>query len=460
MAGVIDRRCYDNRHMFEYDEGALRDIAHTVLKFAREFGASDAVAELSESGGLSVNVRKGRIETIEQNRDKGLGITVYVGQRRGHASSTDFSAAALRETVKAAWEIARFTAEDPCAGLPEADLFARDPIDPRLFYEWPIDVDEAVRIAQRAERAAFDTSPAIRNSDGASVSVSHAHFVLANTRDFTGGYRHSRHTIACSPIARRGREMQRDYWYSSNCNPDRLADPQALGRYAAERALASLGAGRVATQRVPVLFEAPLACGLLGHFVQAASGGALYRRSTFLLDSLGQRVFPEHLDIVEDPFLPGEPGSAPFDSEGVATQRRKVVERGVVEGYFLSTYSACKLGMRTTGNAGGSHNLRFASRRTRPDDSLEAMLRKLGRGLFVTDLMGQGVNYVTGDYSRGASGFWVEDGRVVHPVEEITIAGNLREMFGGIAAIGADEITRGTKRTGSVLLAEMAVAGS
>ncbi len=446
--------------MFEYDEGALREIAHSVLAFAREFGATDASVEVSESSGLSVNVRKGRTETIEQNRDKGLGVTVHVGQRRGHASSTDFSAGALRETVKAAWDIARHTAEDPCAGLPEEDMLARNPRDPQVFHEWPIDVEQALLVAQRAEHAAFDTSPMIRNSDGASVSVSHAHFVLGNTRGFTGGYRHSRHTVACSPIARRGREMQRDDWYSSNCDPRRLAEPEALGRYAAERALSRLGARRVPTQRVPVLFEAPLACGLLGHFVQATSGGALYRKSTFLVDSLGQRIFPEHVDIVEDPFLPGELGSAPFDAEGVATQRRKVVERGVVEGYFLSTYSARKLGMRTTGNAGGSHNLRFASRATRAGDSLEEMLRKLGRGLFVTDLMGQGVNYVTGDYSRGASGFWVEDGRIVHPVEEITIAGNLRDMFGAIAAIGADEITRGTKRTGSVLLGEMAVAGS
>ncbi len=447
-------------NMFEYDQDALREIAHSVLAFAREFGASDASVDLSESSGLSVNVRKGRVETIEKNRDKGLGITVYVGQRRGHASSTDFSSDALRETVRAAWEIARFTAEDPCAGLPDPATLAVDPEDPQVFHPWTIDVDEAVRIAQRAERAAFDTSPAIRNSEGASVSVSHGHFVLANTRGFTGGYRHSRHSIACAPIARQGREMQRDDWYSSNCDPKRLADPEALGRYAAERALSRLRARRIATRRVPVLFEAPLACGLLGHFVQATSGGALYRRSTFLLDSLGKRVFPEHVDIVEDPFLPGEQGSAPFDGEGVATHRRKVVQRGVVEGYFLSTYSARKLGMQTTGNAGGSHNLAFASRETKAADSLEAMLARLGTGLFVTDLMGQGVNYVTGDYSRGASGFWVEDGRIVHPVEEVTIAGNLRDMFGGIVAIGADAITRGTKRTGSVLLESMAVAGA
>ncbi len=446
--------------MFEYDQARLREIADSVLAFAREFGASGAAVDVSENSGLSVNVRKGRIETIEQNRDKGLGVTIYSGQRLGHASSTDFSPGALRETVSAAWQIARFTAEDPCAGLPDRDELATEQPDLKVFHEWPITVDDAVAIAKRAERAAFDTSPSISNSEGASVSVSHGHFVAANSLGFVGGYRYSRHSIACAPIARRRGEMQRDDWYSSHCNPARLADPQALGRYAAERALARLHAKRLGTRRVPVLIEAPLACGLLGHLVQAISGGALYRRASFLLDSLGQELFPRHVDIVEDPYLLGESGSTPFDNEGVATRRRHVVEAGVLKGYFLSTYSARKLGMRTTGNAGGSHNLALASRATRRGDSLEAMLRKMGTGLFVTDLMGQGVNYVTGDYSRGASGFWVEGGKIRYPVEEITIAGNLRDMFRGIVAIGADEITRGTKRSGSVLIDEMAVAGS
>ena len=446
--------------MFEYDQARLREIADSVLAFAREFGASGAAVDVSENSGLSVNVRKGRIETIEQNRDKGLGVTIYSGQRLGHASSTDFSPGALRETVSAAWQIARFTAEDPCAGLPDRDELATEQPDLKVFHEWPITVDDAVAIARRAERAAFDTSPSISNSEGASVSVSHGHFVAANSLGFVGGYRYSRHSIACAPIARRRGEMQRDDWYSSHCNPARLADPQALGRYAAERALARLRAKRLGTRRVPVLIEAPLACGLLGHLVQATSGGALYRRASFLLDSLGQELFPRHVDIVEDPYLLGESGSTPFDNEGVATRRRHVVEAGVLKGYFLSTYSARKLGMRTTGNAGGSHNLALASRATRRGDSLEAMLRKMGTGLFVTDLMGQGVNYVTGDYSRGASGFWVEGGKIRYPVEEITIAANLRDMFRGIVAIGADEITRGTKRSGSVLIDEMAVAGS
>ena len=446
--------------MFEYDQARLREIAQAALGFAREFGATGAAVDVSENSGLSVNVRKGRIETIEQNRDKGLGVTVYSGQRMGHASSTDFSAAALRETVNAAWQIARFTAEDPCAGLPDPDTLATSQPDLKVFHEWPITVDDAVEIARRAERAAFDTSPAIANSEGASVTVSHGHFVAANSLGFAGGYRYSRHSIACAPIARRRGEMQRDDWYSSHCNPKRLADPEALGRYAAERALARLGARRLPTRRVPVLFEAPLACGLLGHFVQAASGGALYRNASFLVDSLGQALFPEHVDIVEDPHLIGESGSTPFDNEGVATRRRNVVEAGELKGYFVSTYSARMLGMRSTGTAGGSNNVRCGRRATRRGDSFGKMLAKLGTGLLVTDLMGQGVNYVTGDYSRGAGGFWVEGGKIRHPAEEITIAGNLREMFRGIVAIGADEITRGTKRSGSVLIDEMAVAGS
>jgi len=446
--------------MFEYDPARLGQLAAMALDRARAGGATGAAAEVSESSGLAVNVRRGKIETIEQTRDKGLGISVYIGTRRGHASTSDFSESSIAETVAAACAIARHTAEDPFAGLPDPDTLARDWRDPGVFHPWKISVDEAVEIALTAEAAAFAVSPAIRNSEGASVSVSHGQFVSANTLGFEGGYRYSRHSIAAAPIAQRGRDMQRDDWYSSHTNPRKLADPQALGRYAAERALARLGAKRLSTRRVPVLYEAPLACGLLGHFVQATSGGALYRKSSFLVDSLGQALFPEHIDIVEDPTLRGEAGSAPFDSEGVATQRRKVVDAGVLRGYFLSTYSARKLGMKTTGNAGGSHNLRLVSRLAKPQDSFEAMLKRLDTGLLVTDLMGQGVNYVTGDYSRGASGFWVEGGQIAYPVEEITIAGNLRQMFSDVVAVGADEITRGTKRTGSVLIGEMAIAGS
>jgi PmbA protein len=445
--------------MFEHEAARLHEIAAECLALARGMGASDASVEISESSGLSVNVRRGSVETIEQTRDKGVGITVHLGQRRGHASSSDFSSPALAQTVAAAYEIARHTGEDDCAGLPDADTLASEIPDLDLFHPWGISVDEAVALACRMEAAAFDTSPLIDNSDGASVNVSHGQFVLANTLGFAAGYPFSRHSLGCAPIARLGDTMQRDDWYSADIVPQRLADPVKIGRYAAERTLARLGARKIPTCKVPVLFEAPLATGLIGHFVQAVSGGSLYRRTSFLLDSLGKDVFAPHLDLVEDAHVPAEPGSAPFDSEGVRTGRRTVVAGGRLHGYFLSTYSARKLGMKTTGNAGGSHTLALTSRLTRQLDDLPAMLERLGTGLFVTDLMGQGVNGVTGDYSRGASGFWVEKGVIVHPVEEVTIAGNLADMFRGIVAVGSDVISRGGRRTGSILIDRMAVAG-
>ena len=430
-----------------------------MLDRSARLGATAASTDVSESSGLSVNVRKGRVETIEQTRDKGLGVTVHVGRRRGHASTSDFGEAAVEQTVRAAWEIARFTGEDPCAGLPDADTLARSPRDLALFHPWTIEAAEAIEIARAMEAAAFDVDRAIVNSEGAGVTISHGHFVSANSLGFVGGYPYSRHSIACAPIARRGKAMQRDDWSSAARAPSRLADPRAVGRYAAERALARLGAAKLSTRKVPVLFESPLACGLLGHFVQAASGGALYRKASFLVDALGTEVFAPHLDIDEDPHRPGEFGSAPFDDEGVSTAPRRVVDGGRLDGWFLSTYSARKLGMRTTGNAGGAHFLRLSSRLTRPRDDLRAMLRKLDTGLFVTELLGHGVNGVTGDYSRGASGYWVEGGEIRHPVEEITIAGNLREMFRSIVAVGADEVVRGSRRCGSVLIERMAVAG-
>ena len=445
--------------MFDYSTERLHEIASEALDAARRLGASDAAVDVSESAGLTVNVRMGQVETIEQTRDKGVGITVYIGKRRGHSSTSDFSSKSLHDAVDAAWQIARHTGEDDCAGLPDADTLATEIPDLDLFHPWDITVEQAIELAKQVEGAAFDTSPLIRNSEGASVSVSHGHFVAANSLGFRGGYPYSRHSVGCAPIAQRGRAMQRDDWYTASAVPARLADPVKLGRYAAERALSRLGSRRLSTRKVPVLFESPLACGLLGHFTQAASGGALYRRSSFLVDSLGRDIFAPHVDIVEDPAIPAEMGSSPFDSEGVAAVRRNVVSGGRLNGYFLSTYSARKLGMKTTGNAGGSHNLALTSRLTRQLDDLPAMLQRLGTGLFVTDLMGQGVNYVTGDYSRGASGFWVEGGRIAYPVEEITIASSLPQMFRGIVAVGSDVIQRGTKRAGSVLIDEMAVAG-
>jgi len=451
-----------------YSPEHLQQLAQDVLTHARQVGATDCADDVSEGSGLTVNVRKARVETIEQNRDKGIGVTVYLGGagksvRRGNASTSDFSPRALRETVEAAYNIARFTAEDDCAALPDDDQFERAPRDFDLYHPWDIDAEGAVELGQRAEAAAFAVSPLIRNSDGASISAQHSHFVSANSRGFSGGYAYSRHSLSVAPIAGRSARssdgMQRDDWYVSMRDPADLAAPEAVGTYAAQRALARLDARKLTTRTAPVLFEAPLATGLLGAFTQAVSGGALYRKTSFLVDSMGRSVFPDHVDIIDDPHIVKGMGSASFDEEGVRTQRRKVVDAGVVRGYFLSTYSARKLGTVSTGNAGGSHNLLLTSRKTRPSDDFRAMLAKLGTGLLVTELMGQGVNYLTGDYSRGASGFWVENGEIVYPVEEITIAGNLRDMFLDIASVGSDRIVRGNKQSGSVLIGSMTIAG-
>jgi len=450
---------------FSYSRSFFEGLVDHALAHAKKLGATDAGADASEGCGLSVNVRKGELETVERNRDKSLGVTVYVGRRRGNASTSDFSEAAVERTVQAAYDIARFTAEDPVAGLPDAaDIAPQESHrDLQLFHPWAVDSEEAARLALECEAAAFATHKRITNSEGAGVSAQQSHFFSAHTRGFRGGYASSRHSISVAPIASlpgRNGEMQRDAWYSSMRDARQLASPESVGRYAAERALSRLGSRKISTRECPVLFESPLAAGLLGGFVQAISGGALYRRSSFLLDSLGKQVFPKHIDIDEDPFLIGGKGSSPFDDEGVRVAPRKVVRQGKVQGYFLSTYSARKLGMQTTGNAGGSHNLTLTSRHTRPGDDLAAMLQKLGTGLFVIELMGQGVNYVTGDYSRGASGFWVENGQIAYPVHEITIAGNLQGMLRGIEAVGADAYTYGAKTVGSVLVNRMKVAGS
>jgi len=448
---------------FAFRREQFQQIVEDSLALARRMGASDAGAEVSEGVGLSVSVRKGELENVERNRDKSLGVSVYLGQRRGNASTSDFSAAALQQTVQAAYDIARFTAEDPVAGLPDAaDLAtpAQAARDLDLFHPWTIEPAQAAELARACEAAALAVDRRIANSEGAGVSAQQAHFWAGNSRGFRGGYDSSRHYLSVSPIAGKGRDMQRDAWYTSMRDATEMAAPEAVGRYAAERALARLHSRRVATAEVPVLFESTIAAGLLGAYVQATSGGALYRKATFLHDSLGKRVMPAHVDIVEDPFVLKGKGSAPFDDEGVLTRARKVLDAGVVQGYFLSSYSARKLGMKTTGHAGGSQNLLMTSRRTQPGDDLDAMLKKLGRGLFVTELMGQGVNYVTGDYSRGAAGFWVEGGRIVHPVHEITIAGNLRDMFRRIAAIGADVYNSGSKSVGSVLIERMKLAGA
>ncbi|MDO8720245.1 MAG: metalloprotease PmbA [Polaromonas sp.] len=445
---------------FSYHRDFFEGLVDKALAHAKKLGATNAAAEASEGSGLSVSVRKGELETVERNRDKSLGVTVYIGKKRGNAATSDFSKAAIEQTVKAAYDIARFTAEDETSGLPDEQDIAREHPELDLFHPWAITSEEAAQLALKCEAAALGTSRLITNSEGAGVSAQQSHFFSAHTQGFRGGYSASRHSISVAPIAGKGSQMQRDAWYSSMRDAADLASPEAVGRYAAERALARLKGRKIATTECPVLFESPLASGLLGGFVQAVSGGALYRKSTFLLDSLGKQAFRKHIDIFEDPHVLKGKGSAPFDEEGVKTSARKVVEAGRVEGYFLSTYSARKLGMRTTGNAGGSHNLTLTSRHTRAGDDLDAMLRKLGRGLFVTELMGQGVNYVTGDYSRGASGFWVENGQIAFPVEEITIAGNLKDMLMGIEAVGADAYNYGAKTVGSILVNRMKVAGS
>ncbi|TMI19526.1 MAG: metalloprotease PmbA, partial [Betaproteobacteria bacterium] len=396
---------------------------------------------------------------IEHNRDRSVGVSIYLGERpkvrRGHASTSDFSRAALEQTVDAALAIARHTAEDECAGLPDADLLAREQPDLDLFHPWDLSTEEAIETARRCEAAAFSVSKKIRNSEGATVAAHQSQFVFANSLGFVGGYPGSRHWISCSVIAEDKGLMQRDDWFSAARVPAKLAEPQALGRYAGSRAAARLGARKIATCKAPVLFEAPAALQLIGHFVSAVNGGNLYRKTSFLVDSLGRQVFSPLVRIDERPHEKQGMASTPFDEEGVATRSRAVVRDGVVEGYFLGSYSARKLGLKTTGNAGGHHNL--VVRSEGPD--FAGMLKKLQRGLLVTELMGQGVNLVTGDYSRGAAGYWVEGGEIRHPVEEITIAGNLKDMFRGIVAVGSDVLVRSGRSSGSILVENMTIAG-
>ena len=440
---------------FSYTKAQLQEIATDILKAARKRGASACELDVSEGFGQSVSVRMGAVDTIEYNRDKGVEITVYLGQRRGQASTSDFSRAALKSAVDAAVSIARFTAPDPCAGLADKASMARECPDLDLLHPWDIEVGDAITLARQCEEAAFAVDPSIRNSDGASISTHHSHFVSANSHGFMGEVASSRHGLSCAVIAGEGDAMQREYCYDSRRDAAELLSIEDVGRIAGERALARLGAKKIRTRQAPVIFEAPLAVGLLGNFVQAASGGALYRRSSFLLDSLGQQIFSPIINISERPHLKKAFGATWFDGDGVATHDREIVTDGILQGYFLSTYSARKLGLQTTGNAGGSHNLRVKA----GEDDLDALLRKMDKGLLVTELLGHGINYVTGDYSRGAVGFWVEKGKIKHPVQEITIAGNLRDMFRNIVAVGNDALARGAKHCGSVLIENMKIAG-
>jgi PmbA protein len=441
--------------VFTHSNDQLEQIARDVLDYARANGATAAETEASEGVGQGVTVRRGEVETIEYNRDKGVGVSVYIGQQRGHASTSDFSAKALRDTVDAALSIARLTASDEFAGLADADLLARRFPQLDLYHPWEIDVEQAIELARACEDAAFTADARVSNSEGASVSVQQSHFAYGNSNGFLGGYPSSRHSIVCAVIAGKDEAMQRDDWYTTARSAADLEGVVEVGARAGRRAARRVGARKVSTSRVPVLFEAPVASSLLGHFVAAVSGGSLYRKSSFLLDSLGKHVFAPIVQIHDRPHIPRGLASSPFDDEGVATQTRDIVQDGVLQGYFLGSYSARKLGLRSTGNAGGNHNLNLDS----TDGDLPALLRKMGTGLLVTDLLGQGINMVTGDYSRGAAGFWVERGEIAYPVQEITIAGNLKEMFRHIVAVGSDVIVRGSRQSGSILVEGMTVAG-
>ena len=441
---------------FSYPYSTLQQIARDILSYAKEGGATACESEVSDGFGQNVTVRRGEVETIEYNRDKGLAVTVYIGQKRGNASTSDFSPQAVRDTVSAALSIARYTAADDCAGLADMDLLANEFPDLELYFPWDLPVEQAIQIAQTCEAAAFAVDKRITNSEGGSVSLSESQFVYANSLGFMGGYPTSRHSISCAVIAGRDDSMQRDYWYSVARNAADLDQADSVGKKAGARSVARLGAKKIATCEVPVLFEAPIASSLIGHFVGAISGGSLYRKSSFLMDSVGKQVFAPDIQIQEKPHLKKGLASGAFDNEGVTTVDRKVVENGVVQGYFLGSYSARKLGLKTTGNAGGNHNLIIDNGAPM---TFSELLKKMGKGLLVTELLGQGVNAVTGDYSRGAAGYWVEGGEIQHAVEEITIAGNLKEMLPGICAMGNDTLVQGSKQCGSLLIDRMTVAG-
>ncbi len=441
---------------FSYELDHLRQLAADTLAAARSQGASEAEANVSEGFGQTVSVRKGEIETIEHNRDKEIGVSCYVGKRSGYASTSDFSREAIASAVRKALTIAKFTAADDASGLAEPELLAREIRDLDLYHPWDLSVDQAATMARECEEAAFALDRRITNSEGASISCQESQFASAMSNGFSGAIRSSRHYVSCSVIAGENDQMQRDDWYSSARSADELASPSAIGDYAGRRALARLRSRKINTTRAPVIFEAPLATGLIGHFVSAVSGGSLYRKSSFLLDSLGSSVFSTIVNLREEPHLRRGHASSYFDDDGVATKARDIIKDGVVNGYFLGVYSARKLGMTSTGSAGGNQNLILRS----GAQDLQALLGTMGRGLLVTELMGQGINLVTGDYSRGAAGYWVENGEIQFPVEEVTIAGNLSEMFKNIAAIGNDVLTRGSRTTGSILVDGMMIAGA
>ena len=434
---------------------SLKQITQDVLKLAKQAGASSAETEVSYGTGQNVSVRLGETENIEYNRDKGVSVTVYFGQQKGHASSSDLSQQALKDTVEAACNIAKYTAKDEFCGLADANLMATETPGLDLYHPWNISVEAAIEIAKTCEAAAFAVDrKRITNSEGAGVSNSESVFAYANSHGFVGGYPSSQHSISCSVIAEDGDAMQRDYWYTNARDMTDMESAEYVGKLAGARTVRRLGAQSISTCQVPVLFEAPLASGLISSLIGAISGGSLYRKSSFLLDSLGTQIASPLLNIEELPHLKKGIASSSFDSEGVATKSRKLVENGVLQGYVLGSYSARKLGMATTGNAGGSHNLIVRS----TGQNFADLLKLMGTGLLVTEVLGHGLNMVTGDYSRGAAGFWVENGVIAYPVEEITIAGNMSDMLKQIVAVGSDVIAQSSKQTGSILIEKMTVA--
>ncbi len=437
-------------------ENELRVLAGAILDEAKRLGADAAEVGASVDAGLSVTARLGEAETVEFNRDRGFGITVYRGRRKGSASTSDSRPEAVRDTVRAAFELAQYTAEDPYAGLADAERMARDLPDLDLCHPWEIDAPAAIELAVQCEDAARAADPRITNSDGATVNTHAGVRVYANSHGFTGSYPWSRQTVSCMVIASEGDEMQRDYWYTTARKPTELEPVAAVGARAAERTLRRLGSSKPPTGRYPVLYTPEVAAGLIGHLFSGIAGGALYRKSSFLLDRLGEQIFPAFMRIREDPLQVGGSRSAAFDDDGVATAAKDFVADGVLRSYLLSAYSARRLGMETTANAGGARNVYVES----TGQDLDELLGMLGEGLMITELMGFGVNVVSGDYSRGCAGFWVENGRISRPVEEGTVAANLRDMFAGIRAVGTDVDHRGNTHTGSILIDRMMVAGA
>jgi len=433
----------------------LLETVKELLDEARRQGASAAEAGLSTERGLSVTARLGDVETIEHHKDQGLGVTVFFGKRKGTASTTDLAPQALKQTVEAACRIARYSTEDECAGLPDTERLASEFVDLDLNHPWDLSADAAVDLTIECEAAARNFHSEISNSEGASVDTHRGIRVFGNSLGFIHGLQSTRHSLSCSVLAQRGRSMQRDYWYTVSRSNEQLESANDVGKKAAERTLRRLEARTLSTRQCPVIYSAEVASGLIGHFIAAIRGGSLYRKSSFLLDKLGQQIFPPFIHIHEQPHLKGALGSTCYDSEGVACEARDIVCDGVLQSYVLSSYSARKLGLPTTGNAGGVHNLSVDS--TGSDQ--QALLKEMDTGLLITELMGQGINIVTGDYSRGAAGFWVEKGEIQYPVEEITVAGNLSNLFANIVAVGNDVDLRGNTRTGSILIQEMTVAG-